>query len=258
MAVTLMPYKIKSCGRSHKGLVRQNNEDVWEELSHAHFYALADGMGGHQAGEVAAREAVHTLCKIIEDKMHHASGHQSLSTVRRELQHAIELANFHVYKMGRNNPDLKGMGTTICCLYFHDQSVVYGHVGDSRIYRFRDGELEQMTRDDSLLRELIDQGHLSEEQASEFLYKNIITKAIGAEPSIEPGVHYDEAREGDIYMMCSDGLTDMLSDEEISKVMEKMHSVDEGVDRLISEAIGRGGHDNITIVMLMVLRDDER
>lgn len=258
MAVTLMPYKIKACGRSHKGLVRQNNEDVWGEVSHASFYVLADGMGGHQAGEIAAREAVQTLCKLIEEKKHLSPVQPSLASIRKEIRHAIELANFHVYKMGRNNPDLKGMGTTVCCLQFNDNGIIYGHVGDSRIYRFRKAKLEQLTRDDSLLRELIDQGHLSESQASEFLYKNIITKAIGAEASIEPCVHYEDVAEGDIYLMCTDGLTDMLSDKDIAKVLGKMSSVEDGVDKLINEAISRGGHDNVTVVMLMVHKDDEQ
>ncbi len=257
MAVILMPYKIKACGRSHKGLVRQNNEDAWEEVSHARFFALADGMGGHQAGEVAAREAVSVLCRIIEEKAHQAGHPTSLSGARRELRHAIELANFHVYKMGRNNSDLRGMGTTICSLYFHDQGVVYAHVGDSRIYRLRNGAFDQLTRDDSLLRELIDQGQLDEGQSSEFLYKNIITKAVGAEPSIEPCVHCVDLVDGDVFLMCTDGLTDMLSDEEIAQVLAKAETVEEGADKLVEEAIAKGGFDNITTVVLKVVRDDE-
>lgn len=256
MAVYLMPYKIKACGMSHKGLVRQNNEDVWEEISGSHFYVVADGMGGHQAGEVAAREAVKTLCRIIEEKKHqHGS---SMSSIRREVRHAIELANYHVYKMGKNNPDLKGMGTTLCCIYINEHGVIYGNVGDSRIYRFRNGTLEQLTRDDSLLRELLDQGQLAEYQTSDFLYKNIITKAIGAEASVEPNVHSTDLQEGDILLMCTDGLTDMLQDEQISVVIANMKTPEEGVNQLINEAISHGGYDNITVVMLMVQKDDER
>lgn len=256
MAVYVMPYKIQVCGKSHKGLVRQNNEDVWEVIPGFNFYVVADGMGGHQAGEVAAREAVNILCRVIEDKKHH-HGH-SLSGIRRELSHAIELANYHVYKMGKNNPSLRGMGTTVCCVYFHDNGVVYGNVGDSRVYRYRQSSLEQLTRDDSLLRELLDQGQLAEYQSSDFLYKNIITKAIGAEASVEPNVHSSDIQEGDIFLMCTDGLTDMLSDELIAEIVGNMKNLEEGVDQLIDEAMSHGGYDNITIVMLAVQKEDDR
>ncbi|MFA6916765.1 MAG: Stp1/IreP family PP2C-type Ser/Thr phosphatase [Parachlamydiales bacterium] len=241
---------------SHKGLVRQNNEDVWEIVSSSRFYVVADGMGGHQAGEVAAREAVRTLCRVIEEKKHQYGS--SMSGIRRELRHGIELANYHVYKMGKNNPDLKGMGTTLCCIYINENGIIYGNVGDSRIYRFRDGALEQLTRDDSLLRELLDQGQLAEYQSSDFLYKNIITKAIGAEPSVEPNVHSADIQEGDFYLMCTDGLTDMLTDESIAQIIAHMKTPEEGVEQLINEAISHGGYDNITVVMLAVQKEDER
>lgn len=257
MAVFLMPYKIISCGLSHQGLVRQNNEDVWAEAPEARFFVLADGMGGHRAGEIAAREAVSVLCRVMEEKHYQGAIPATMAGARREVRHAIELANYHVFKMGRNNPELKGMGTTVCCLYFHDQGVIYGHVGDSRIYRFRHNMLEQITRDDSLLRELIDQGQLSESQAPEFMYKNIITKAIGAEPSVEPAVHYSNVMHGDIYVMCTDGLTDLLSIEEIAAILSAMESLKGGAEKLIEAAIAKGGHDNITVVMMMAVKEEE-
>lgn len=257
MAVLLMPYKIEACACSHRGLVRQNNEDAWEGVDHARFFALADGMGGHQAGEIASKEAVGMLCRVMEEKKHHATSQTSMASARRDVRHAIELANFHVYKMGRNNSDLRGMGTTVCCLYFQENGVVYGHVGDSRIYRFRKGSLEQLTRDDSLLRELIDQGQVEESEAQDFMYKNIITKAIGAEPTIEPGVHYTNMADGDIFLMCTDGLTDMLSNDQIVAALRDSPSLEIAVNTLVDQAIVQGGFDNVTVVAVRVVKEDE-
>jgi serine/threonine protein phosphatase PrpC len=256
MTVFLMPYKIVACGLSHRGLIRQNNEDVWAELPQIRFFALADGMGGHQAGEVAARETVDILCRSIEEKHRIGVLPSTLSITRNEVRQIIELANHHVFKMGRAHSSLRGMGTTICCLYFHDHGVVYGHVGDSRIYRFRQGCLEQLTRDDSLLCDLVDQGQLSEQQAADFQYKNIITKAIGAESTIDPAVHYGDISAEDIYLMCSDGLSDLLTTDEIVAIINDMPSLEEGANQLIQAAIKKGGHDNITVVMMKVVRED--
>lgn len=257
MAVFLMPYKIIAYGLSHRGLVRQNNEDVWSEVPAARFFVLADGMGGHLAGEVAAQEAVEILCSIIENKYHEDTIPTAIVGAKKVVRYAIEKANHHVFKMGRSHPDLRGMGTTICCLYFHDQGVIYGHVGDSRIYRFRNQLLEQITRDDSLLRDLLDQGQLSEQQVSDFQYKNIITKAIGTESAIHPAVHHSEVVVKDVYLMCSDGLTDLLDGEEIATILRAMKSLQGGAEELVEAAISKGGHDNITVVMMEVVKEED-
>lgn len=251
-----MGYQVIRYGLSHKGLVRQNNEDFWGELPHEHFFALADGMGGHRAGEVAAKEAVTTVCHFIEERHRERKLPSSLPGMRRELINAIELANEHVFRMGRHHPACHGMGTTLCCIFFHPQGVVYGHVGDSRIYRYRLGHLEQITRDDSLVRELIDQGQLDDQQASEFIHRNILTKAIGTEGLIEPTVHYSNIMLGDIYMMCSDGLTDLISFHEISHMLRVMTSQKKAAEHFVNTAIQRGGYDNITVVIMSVVSDD--
>lgn len=242
MVVHIMPYNILAFGLSDIGLVRQNNEDVWAELPDIRFFVLADGMGGHQAGEIAAREAVNALCGIVEKKFKAHHRHPlSLLDAQAIIQRAIEQVNSHVYKMGRADDELRGMGTTLCCIYFHEKGVVYAHVGDSRIYRWREKKLTQLTKDHSLLRELVDLGQLSEHQAGDFLYKNIITKAVGTEPKVEPSVHTTEVVPHDIYLICSDGLSDLLTLQQIEKIINKTHSLQDCAKELIKSAKAEGG-----------------
>ena len=168
------------------------------------------------------------------------------------LSGTIQSVNDSIFRMSHENADLKGMGTTLCCLFLHPKGLIYGHVGDSRIYRLRKGKLEQLTHDHSLVRELIDLGKLSEEQAEEFQYKNIITKAIGTEPRVEPTVQSDSIQKGDILMMCSDGLTDLLSDEEIQHIIS-LQPIDKVADILVKTAVVKGGYDNVTAVIVKIL-----
>jgi protein phosphatase len=143
------------------------------------------------------------------------------------------------------------MGTTLCCLSFHPEGLIYAHVGDSRIYRLRQGQLEQLTQDHSLLRELIELGQLSEQQAEEFLYKNIITKAIGTELSVEPSVAQTNLEEGDVLLMCTDGLTDLVCRKEMQELLNR-YPEEEAVQMLVGKAKENGGYDNITIILVKV------
>jgi protein phosphatase len=247
-----MPYKITAYGLSDIGKVRHNNEDVWAELPECHFYALADGMGGHQAGEVASREAIKILCKLVKRNDTENTGQISLQELRKNISHFIEQVNFTVFRLGRSDAKLKGMGTTLCCLSFHSQGLVYGHVGDSRIYRLRNEKLTPLTKDHSLLRELVELGQISEHQSGEFLYKNIITKAIGTEPKVEPSVHLTMVEPNDLYMMCTDGLSDLLTTKEMQDILLQYSTPEEQVVQLIARANELGGHDNITVVVLKV------
>ncbi len=257
MAACMITYKVSAFGLSDKGLVRENNEDVWVALPDLNFYILADGMGGHQAGEVAAREAVKELSEIAKITWGHGAKKHSFHDMRKIMKLAIEQVNTAIFKMGRSNAPLRGMGTTLCCVHFHDKGVVYAHVGDSRIYRFRHHKLEQLTKDHSLYRELVDQGHLPEQQMPVYLYKNIITKAIGTESYVEPSVHLTDIEDGDLYLMCTDGLSDLMTTKEIQNVIAQGGSLEECVKELIAIVNARGGHDNVTIVMMKVLRTDE-
>jgi len=252
MVVYLMPYKVVACGLSDIGLVRQNNEDVWAQLPDIGFYVLADGMGGHQAGEVAAREAVNALCRVLSKKLGPAKEEAALSEIKELLRRAIVHVNGLVYKMGRARQDLRGMGTTLCCLLFHSKGLIFAHVGDSRIYRFRGKKLEQLTKDHSLLRELVDQGQIDEQQATDFLYKNIITKAIGTEPKVDPSVDSREMRNNDVYLMCSDGLSDLLTCREIETTLQHSPTLCDAAENLVALANEKGGRDNITVVIVKV------
>lgn len=251
--VFAMPYQITACGLSDVGSVRQRNEDVWREVPEHHLYVLADGMGGHRAGDVAAREAVDSLCHILPEKLaQHNLEKDSLTSVRSSMRLAMEEVNRIVYMMAKADDGLRGMGTTLCCVLCWDQKLIYGHVGDSRIYRLRKGELEQLTDDHSLYQELKSKGALPSVEKEEFTYKNIITKAVGTEPVVEPSVGMDELLMGDLLLICSDGLTDMVSEEEMMKVMSQSKDIQECASGLIQAALNHGGLDNITVVLISV------
>lgn len=244
-----MPYKVTVYGASDIGLVRSNNEDSWKNLPDRQFFVIADGMGGHQAGEIASQKTVQSLCHLFEKNLD--SFYQDVSSAKVMLSKIIYEVNAFVYNLGRNSPELRGMGTTLCCCFLHPQGLIYAHVGDSRIYRFRNHHLEQLTKDHSLIRELIDLGELTEDQAKKFSCKNVITKAIGTQASVEACVNYIPILEGDLFLLCTDGLTDLLSQAEIEKLIEETSEAKIG-ERLISRAKERGGYDNITVVMVKI------
>lgn len=247
-----MPYKIQAAGLSDVGLVRQVNEDVWAEIPELCLYVLADGMGGHRAGEVAASQAVSTFCEKMRKFFAEAPPNVSLGQMRREVEHAIGLVNSHVYNMGLENRDLRGMGTTLCCLHFHYEGLIHAHVGDSRIYRLRSKSLHQLTKDHSLLRELVDIGEINEQQAHEFLYKHIITKAVGTEEVVDPSVHVSDVEKNDVYLICSDGLSDLMPANLIESILVNASTVEEAAENLVACAKEKGGHDNITVVVIAV------
>jgi serine/threonine protein phosphatase PrpC len=250
MAVQLTSYKIASFGRSDIGLVRENNEDVWESLADHHFYILADGMGGHLAGEVAARETVDGLSQLVRKSFKTPNG--SIEDYARLIHELIQKVNGDVYQKSRSDTDLRGMGTTLCCTYFHENGVVFAHVGDSRIYRLHQNKLEQLTRDHSLVTEMIDLGELSERNVDGVNYKNIITRAIGTCSHVEVSIGISEFEENDLFMMCSDGLSDLLSSKMIEDILKDSDNLQQTVDQLIDAAIEHGGNDNVTAVLMRV------
>lgn len=251
MVLQVMSYKVSTYGLSDIGLVRLNNEDFWSSVPEIGFYVLADGMGGHRAGEVASKEAVNILCSLVKEHLS-SRGDFNLEEVHGIIQIAIEQTNEKVYKMGLSDQNLRGMGTTLCCLYFHPKGLVFANVGDSRIYRYRDNKLEQISKDHSLMREMMDLGQLSEKHSSEFLFKNIITRAIGTEISVEPSVHIADVNDQDLYLMCTDGLSDLLSHKEIEQILQQTPSIQAATQKLIFQANKHGGLDNITVVMAKV------
>lgn len=253
-----MAFQLLAAGTTDVGKVRTQNEDFWGQLEGVGFAAAADGMGGHQAGEVASREAVQGLCRAFHDA-YHDQGSQGWAPEEASalLPVLIQDVNRSVFRRSREDAALRGMGTTLVCVYLTEDRLVYAHVGDSRIYRWRRGKLKRLTRDDSLLSDLIEQGVLTESDHDEFLYKNIITKAIGLEPNIEPMADSVPVESGDLYILCTDGLTDMLHDAEIQSVISqrvsKGASAWEMSQALVQEANNAGGQDNITVVIAQVL-----
>ena len=247
-----LSYKVRAAGLSDIGLVRQVNQDMWAEIPEFGLYILADGMGGHLAGEVAAMEAVNTFCEAMRLYFAESEGEKSLENVRQEIEATITRVNLHVYKMGLAKREYRGMGTTFCCLYFHNQGLIHAHVGDSRIYRLRHHTLSQLTKDHSLLSELLDIGELNESQSQEFLYKHIITKAVGTEEVIEPSVQISDVEERDLYLICSDGLSDLVTSNIIESILVSTSSIENAALALVDAAKEKGGHDNITVVVIAI------
>lgn len=232
---------IETFGVSDIGLSRQNNEDIWAELDDDHFYVLADGMGGHLAGEVAAKEAVLHFCDAI-DKYFRSPTPPTVSSIKRYIGETFISANSWIRRLGKDHPDLHGMGTTLCCLQLLENKVIVGHVGDSRIYRYR-RELLLLTRDHSLQQEIPSKGRS---------VKHILTRALGISPAIEPDLLETQYQSGDIYLLCSDGLHDALADKQIESIFRHFSSLKEIALELIEGAKKNGGHDNITLLLVRI------
>lgn len=246
----MMPL-IESFGMSDIGLSRPNNEDMWGELPDDRFYALADGMGGHLAGEVAAKEAVLRFCDSME-KFFRYNPEPTVDAAKSCLKDAFQETNRWIRKFGADYPTLRGMGTTLSCLLVLNQQLVYAHIGDSRIYRFRK-RLERLTRDHSLCEELVMKGKLDEEEVFTYPRKNILTRALGIAPTIEPEIQETTFQAGDLYFLCSDGLHDPLSDNQIEFTLSRFHTLKEKSIGLVEAAKSAGGGDNITVLMIRSL-----
>jgi serine/threonine protein phosphatase PrpC len=250
---------LELASKTDTGRVRSKNEDAIA-LNPKHGIAiLADGMGGYSAGEVASRIATDVLLESLEDGMDRIqSQSQDLLTMRgRQIQNlmvdSIHRANFAVIEAARAEPEYHGMGTTLVAALFHNDKVTVAHVGDSRAYRFREGELTQITRDHSLLQEQIDAGLIDPEWARFAEHKNLVTRALGVDPEMEVEIHDHQTEPGEIYLLCSDGLSDMLTDEEMCDALNRYGSaLQSACDELVQQANYNGGHDNISVILVKV------
>lgn len=251
------PLRLDSFGASDIGLVRINNEDVWAYLRSKKFFILADGMGGHQAGEIAANETVLKLCTWIQELFDSTSIPEQVEEFIPLLQRAIKDTNEWVYTLSARDKEMAGMGTTLCLALLVKKTLLYAHVGDSRIYRVRKGRIQRLTVDHSLRDELIANGKLEEQSALSFPFKNIITRAIGTHPCVLPEIQTTEVALKDLYFLCSDGLTDCLTDKEILSIIQEEHEVKTITEKLIEQAKKKGGPDNITIVMFRISSPSE-
>lgn len=227
--------------RTDTGRQRQANEDSL--LARAPLFVVADGMGGAQAGEVASMTAI----QAFQDGLAEGSSEDA-------LEGSIRLANRTIYDRANADSSLSGMGTTVTAAAVDSQreEVVIGHVGDSRAYRLRDGIIQRLTRDHSLVEEMRRRGQITEEQAEDHPQRSIITRALGPEPEVEVDVQSVPAEPGDIFMLCSDGLTTMLADERIRVLIEEADSLDAATRALIEEANIAGGRDNITVLLFEI------
>ena len=244
-------------GQSDPGQMRQYNEDaiLWD--SERDFALLADGMGGHNAGDVASRMCLEEmnalLVSALDKSLKGLKPNKGVSRHATLLRRVVGKANTAVYDSAQKNLEHKGMGTTVVSTLFYDNRIVIAHLGDSRIYRLRKKVLEQITHDHSLVQELLDQGVISDEEAVDNPYSHVITQAVGIRPRVVAEVNEYEALPGDVYLLCSDGLTDMVKDEEITETLVAAEGQwERAAQRLVDVANNHGGHDNISVVLVAV------
>lgn len=244
-----MSLKFYFCGLSDIGVARPNNEDVWSANPEMGFFALADGMGGHLAGEIAAQEATDHLLKTFKKHLE-VKLSSDLRTISQTLHRSIESANEWVYRMGKQYEEYSGMGTTLCCLYWTKEAVVYAHVGDSRIYRLRNKKLELLTKDHSLLAKWMAMGEKARECKTPYPYKNVITKAIGTHPRSNPEIAISDYEPSDLFLLCTDGLSDVLSTADMEKILCETPKLSLAAEKLVQLSKIKGSHDNITVLIV--------
>jgi serine/threonine protein phosphatase PrpC len=226
---------VEEAARTDTGRQRHANEDSY--LARSPVFVVADGMGGAQAGEVASRIAAESFEEGLGD-----------GAPEQELSRAALTANRRIFDLAREDSSRSGMGTTLTGALVSEDEVSIVHVGDSRAYLYRDGTLRQLTRDHSLVEELRRQGQLTSEEAEEHPQRSIITRALGPEPDVELDVHTHQARPGDVFLLCSDGLTGMVREDRVREILSSSSDLRAAADRLVREANEMGGRDNITVV----------
>lgn len=252
--------KLLLYGKTDVGLVRDHNEDAIGYDDNIGLAILADGMGGHRGGEMASAITVSTVLETVSEKMRtiksgetdEATGYSLESLAVHE---AVMLANKNVHDSSEANAQYRGMGTTVVVTLFYDDRFTVAHVGDSRLYRLRDMELEQITRDHSLMQELIDRGFYTPEQARNSLNKNLVTRAIGIDENVQIDIQEDIVMTGDIYLLCSDGVSDMIEDSLIkSTLLENENDLEKAAIEIIRLANEHGGKDNISALLVKPIK----
>lgn len=257
-AVSLPPSRYKATSMNFEfhaltdpGLVRDNNEDSVSLDTDNGIAVLADGMGGYNAGEVASAMATTFIRSELGRWLAEGGAESSTRELKRAMEICIDNANRSIFNAANANPQYAGMGTTLVMGVFLDGRVMIGHVGDSRCYRLRGGEFVQMTRDHSLLQEQIDAGLISLEQAQYATHRNLVTRALGVEDAVLLEVNEYRVEDGDLYLFCSDGLNDMLSDERMAALLVTAGTLEEKAVALVDAANGAGGRDNISVILTL-------
>jgi len=247
---------LEMIGVTDTGMVREHNEDCFLVVPESGVAILADGMGGHLAGEVASAMAVEQVIQHLlqafagarPDKQRSLDGRSPESSA---LVEAIKTANAAIHAASMAKPEQAGMGTTIVAATFSDQRLTVAHVGDSRLYRYRHGVLAQVTEDHSMVQELLRRGLITPEEARTSVNRNLVTRALGVDPAVEVDINEHPFEDGDVYLLCSDGLNDVLTDEEIAaKLAESGGNLTAAAKQMVSEVNARGGPDNVSIVLI--------
>jgi serine/threonine protein phosphatase PrpC len=239
------------------GMVRSHNEDSIGTDAEIGLAVLADGMGGYNAGEVASGIAVAMLStemkQALENSEPHAVDGSGETLAEKFVRENSAKANAAIFQTAKSQPQYSGMGTTLVVAIFYDNKMTVAHIGDSRLYRLRGDSMEQVTRDHSLLQEQLDSGLITPEEAKLSQNKNLVTRALGIDPTVEPEVHVYETQPDDTYLLCSDGLSDMVEDEEIRLTLITLKSNPNlTVQQLVQAANDNGGRDNISAMLIRV------
>ncbi|MEQ8820751.1 MAG: Stp1/IreP family PP2C-type Ser/Thr phosphatase [Sumerlaeia bacterium] len=265
MRTTLGKLQIQAAGLSDRGLKRGHNEDSLSVVPDIGLFIVADGMGGHNAGEVASRQAIESIVDFVrraegdDDVTWPFPRDEKLSDSENSLVAAIKLANRDVCNLSVQHQEYSGMGTTLVAMFIspEDRELAIAHVGDSRCYRYRDGKLEQLTLDHSWVSEQLQKGIITEEEAKNHRWKNVITRALGNKMDVDVDVQIQKIRSHDLYLLCSDGLSSMVEDGQISDVIRQKPDLEDCIQGLIQSANSAGGLDNISVVMVRFVDEDE-
>ncbi len=251
--------KLQCVGLTDTGRVREHNEDTIAWDATLGLLVLADGMGGYNAGEVASGIAVKTIVNLVRESLERedlsaTDPGTNLSRPAIILRDAITRANKIIFQTARTQPNCEGMGTTVVGALFHDNRITIAHVGDSRLYRLRGQGFEQVTLDHSLLQELVDRGFYSPEEAQRAANKNYVTRALGVENNVDVEIQEHPAQRGDVYMLCSDGLSDMVEDDDIHLTINTFGAnLDMVAKQLVQLGNDNGGKDNISVLLAQVI-----
>jgi protein phosphatase len=237
------------CTRTDPGLARENNEDSVTFDEPTRLGILADGMGGYNAGEIASGMATTFIKSELGRWLSQAGRHANAKEVRRAMEICVDNANRSIFNAANSNPQYSGMGTTLVVGVFQDGRLLLGHIGDSRCYRLRGSDLAQITKDHSLLQEQMDAGLITPEQAAVSTNKNLVTRALGVEDAVLLEVNEHRVEPGDTYLMCSDGLSDMIDDATIARILQGEGTLEEKAVQLVDAANANGGRDNISVLL---------
>ena len=247
--------RLEVAGLTHVGMKRTHNEDNYLLLPEQALLCVADGMGGHSSGEIASKIAIEEIGEFFKLTSRDADATWPFKTDKgksydeNRLATAIKLANVRIYERASSENKYKGMGTTIAAVYFAPSAAYVAHVGDSRVYQLRGGSLSQLTEDHSLLNDYLKARKLSDQEVEAFPHKNVIVRAVGMKDTVQIDIQKLPATDGDLFLLCSDGLSSMVTNEEIEQMLLYNEDLEATCRQLIDLANSAGGHDNVTCVL---------